>query len=375
MSLPEQDRGAIAFAEKLLTLLDEGSFTATYKYAVLLGLMDLCLEQSTRTGAAPSSVTTRQLARKVLEMYWPHTRAFSGTEGRVLMQNQPYKKRGGNQAAIVTAIQRFRARYAPDPSATLASARRARPERFETLLREVEWKLVEMPLPRLQTIGDQEVAFIYRINWDRSITRRQLADESFFDNAIRFVGDASDHLVRLAGLLRPLIQRQWAAMVARFNQDLVQDVELEDFLFGVDRRRLAPVRPGLNELQSGGCFYCAGRLPRGKGQVDHFVPWARYPNDAIENLVLAHARCNLDKRDHLASAPHVERWAERNDAQASALVQIADDAAWERDPGRTLGVARSIYLRLPSDIRLWDGVKSFAKPDRRTLRRVLARVG
>jgi len=73
MTTPDPDRGALAFAEKLLTLLDEGRFTATYKYAVMLALMDLCLERSTRDGFAPSSVTTRQLAEKVLELYWPHS--------------------------------------------------------------------------------------------------------------------------------------------------------------------------------------------------------------------------------------------------------------------------------------------------------------
>ena len=36
-------RDVIAFGERLLALLDQGSFVATYKYAVLLGLMDLCI--------------------------------------------------------------------------------------------------------------------------------------------------------------------------------------------------------------------------------------------------------------------------------------------------------------------------------------------
>ena len=45
------DLGVIGFAEKMLGLLDEGRFTATYKYAVLLGLMDLCIENTTPSGA------------------------------------------------------------------------------------------------------------------------------------------------------------------------------------------------------------------------------------------------------------------------------------------------------------------------------------
>ena len=41
---------AISFAEKLLVLLDEGTFTATCKYAVLLALIDLCMERAAPDG-------------------------------------------------------------------------------------------------------------------------------------------------------------------------------------------------------------------------------------------------------------------------------------------------------------------------------------
>jgi hypothetical protein len=73
---PEQD--LVAFAERVLALLDQGSFVATYKYAVLLALMDLCLEGTNRHGRAPDCVTTRQLAAKVIELYWPQTSEFRG---------------------------------------------------------------------------------------------------------------------------------------------------------------------------------------------------------------------------------------------------------------------------------------------------------
>lgn len=44
----------IPFLEKLLQILAQGGFVATYKYAVLLGLIDLCIE----SGTPPTSVTT-----------------------------------------------------------------------------------------------------------------------------------------------------------------------------------------------------------------------------------------------------------------------------------------------------------------------------
>ena len=73
----------LPFLEKLLQVLGQGGFSATYKYAVLPGLMDLCIE----AGHPPSSVTTAQLARRVVELYWPQVRPFRAL-GRVLDQNR-----------------------------------------------------------------------------------------------------------------------------------------------------------------------------------------------------------------------------------------------------------------------------------------------
>jgi hypothetical protein len=57
-----QESGAIAFAERVLTLLDDGSFTATYKYAVLLGLIDLCMEGVSATTRGPWDRDRRTVA-------------------------------------------------------------------------------------------------------------------------------------------------------------------------------------------------------------------------------------------------------------------------------------------------------------------------
>ena len=61
----------LALAERILELLDHGRSTATYKYAVLLALLDLCLENAARDGAAPDVLTTRQLADKIVDLCWP----------------------------------------------------------------------------------------------------------------------------------------------------------------------------------------------------------------------------------------------------------------------------------------------------------------
>jgi 5-methylcytosine-specific restriction endonuclease McrA len=377
--LTDRERGPIALAEKVLTLLDEGVFTATYKYAVLLGLIDLCLENTTAKGAPPDSLTTRQLAEKNVEIYWPQATIYpAGQTARVLKQN---RGKPDSQARILVDIQRFRDKHAGDPTVPLAQARHSAPKAFERLVQLVEWKLIEMPLPRLQIIGGREDTFLYTISWDQSIERQvvreyQQRKRSVFNNNILLQPGVSEYLVQLNGLLRPLIHRQWAVMVASLNQ--LEEARLEQFLFGAERVPTQVLRPGLREIQDDRCFYCEGRLSDTRGrrpEVDHFVPWARYPNNAIENLVLAHERCNLEKRDFLAAEQHLAAWRGRLKPESGTtrqLVQLAEDKAWETAPERCLSVARAIYLRLPDGYKLWLSGQHFDSLDRKAVDDALA---
>jgi 5-methylcytosine-specific restriction endonuclease McrA len=359
LNLPVRDeRGPIALAEKVLALLEEGRFTATYKYAVLLALIDLCLENTSKTGTAPQTLTTRQLAEKIVEIYWPHCVPYGTGEDPVVLR----QSLGGrtSQAAIVRAITRFRSVHASDPNSP--RARSDAPAGFESLVRDVEWKLIEMPLPRLQRFGHGLDEFLYSIAWDTGIREAEVrayqrGRRSVFDNRINLRHRTGEDLVLLNGLLRPLIHRQWAGMVAKLNR--LEEARLEEFLFGAHRISLDPIRSGLREIQNGRCFYCEERIATGSGlrpQVDHFIPWTRYPNNAIENLVVAHESCNQRKRDFLAAAEHVGRWRDRLDENrpvAGELLVLAASTSWERNAARSLGVARAIYLRLPTDIPLW----------------------
>lgn len=54
----------VALAERVIALFAEAKFGATYKHAVMLGLMDLAFEKTSHTGVAPSSVL-------VASIRWP----------------------------------------------------------------------------------------------------------------------------------------------------------------------------------------------------------------------------------------------------------------------------------------------------------------
>ena len=358
--------GAIQFAEKVLALLDDGRFSSTYKYAVLLGLLDLSLENVSRTGEPAEVFTTRQLAAKVIELYWPHAAPYAReATAEVLIQNG-----SSRQAEIVTAIRRTRERIAAaDPSASLVQLRQREPAEFKRLTDTVERIVIDMPLPRLQRVGNTVNRFVYE--WDENADRAQVrayqrGRPSTFDNRIRLRPAVGAWLVELNALLRPLIQRHWSTMVARLNQ--LEEARLERFLFGADRIPLAQVRTALRELQHDACFYCRRTLGS-SSHVDHFIPWSRYPEDGLANLVLAHDACNLKKRDFLPATPHVVRWAERLGGRE--LHELETELRWEAAVDDMRGVARDVYLRLPDDAMLWLAGADFVPPDVATLRQVL----
>lgn len=366
------DNDAISFAERVLTLLDQGSFTSTYKYAVLLAMMDVVLERASKTGVPPDVITTRQLAEKVIEIYWPHTNTFliKNPEPEVLKQNT------SGQAEIVSLITRFRQHQSLGGNAPLFTAKYADAAGYKKLVDKVEWKLIEMPLPKLQRIGNTMREFIYQIHWDEKINQRTVSNyqknqPSEFDNRIMLREHVGEYLVRLNSLLRPLIQREWARFVAQVNS--LEEAKLQRFLFDATRAGAAELCNPLLELQGNYCFYChekIGSAQHAKPEVDHFIPWARYPNDSLANYVVAHSKCNRDKRDHLAANEHVLNWAGRVQGERSKisdLVLIADERHWELGVEGSVGVVSAIYKHLQPEVELWKLGNEFEFADKTLL--------
>jgi HNH endonuclease len=166
-------------------------------------------------------------------------------------------------------------------------------------------------------------------------------------------------------------------MVAQLNQ--LQESQLDAFLFGSDRTQTANIRAGLWEIQGRHCFYCDSAVPEPtRAQVDHFIPWSRYPDDGLDNFVVADVACNAFKSNSLAASSHVARWARRFAGDSPELAQIAtlaDQTRWERHDQRSLSVARAIYGRLSDDALLWLRRKEFVTPDRSTIEAALALTG
>lgn len=316
----QREIDSVAFAEKVLTLLDLGSFSATYKYALFTAIMDLCLESAARSGANDTVITTRQLAERVVELYWRHAAPYEG--GPILRQGGV---RPENQAEILRAISDFRVRYVGEAGVSPFRARLAHPVTFEALIHKIERKLIEMPIPRLQRIGREEIRFLYEYGWSQSISRSEVAayqkgTVSVFDNRLLLKPGVVEAIKAVVGILRPLVRREWSMMVAAMNG--LPETKLEAFMFGASRVQLDAVRFPLLDLHDNRCFYCDGRMDP-KVDVDHFIPWARYANNGLDNLVPSHQKCNNQKRDFIAAEDHLERWTGRIERRDHELGKIA----------------------------------------------------
>jgi 5-methylcytosine-specific restriction endonuclease McrA len=146
---------------------------------------------------------------------------------------------------------------------------------------------------------------------------------------VRLTPGASDELLRLGTLVRPLVELHWTRMVAEINKVATAELDLHRHLSGSDRV-LPPkaLRDAIADLQDGHCIYY-GRTLGATPEADHLIPRIRCGIDAIENLLLADRRCNNDKRDLLPAPLHVTT------GPAAASATPPHSPAWPRPTGGT----------------------------------------
>jgi 5-methylcytosine-specific restriction endonuclease McrA len=293
---PPTAQEQLRFLSRIQRLLSEGSFVASYKYALLHAIADLAVVRGTETGDT-LELGTREIAGKMVELYWRQAVPFPvrGGEPVVLRQNK------GSQAAILNRVLALRNRS----GGSLARARRDRG--WAGLLNDAESVLIKMPLWKLQTVAGERLDFLYA-NLDRNDVQ-----------SISLRSGVAYCLRAFHPLLTDLIRGAWLRYVRATNLSVIGEAsDLDAFLFGTERSGLGEYLPLLRELQHGSCFYCRGAV-RARAEIDHFVPWSLSPVDLAHNFVLAHRACNAAKSAHLAAVPHLDRWLERNDLHDTFL--------------------------------------------------------
>lgn len=319
--------------------------SASYKFALLHALANVAVERGDDSGTA-MAVPLDVIAEKFIALYWRQALPYAAktTSSPPVGANNVTKKsttvllqNRGIQAAIINAI--LREHEAVGSLAALQADR----VRWRKLVGAVRATVVQQPLWKLQVVGRSADDFLYA-NTGGTAASIDLKPGVVFT------------LRRFHGLVQELVRGAWTRFVSSLddNRDVLGTTQdLHDFLFGTDRASLEAYRGILVDVQKDQCFYCETRLS-GKGHVDHFIPWSRYPVDLGHNFVLAHAECNGDKSNLLAAVDHLERWVSRNREHGAAL-----DAEFVRkklvaDLGASRAVTRWAYdLAARSGSQLW----------------------
>ncbi len=182
------------------------------------------------------------------------------------------------------------------------------PDLWRSLTSNVKRVVIDMPLWKLQTVGGERLDFLYE-------------NLNCTTNTITLKPGVAACFRAFYGLVRDLIQGAWVRFVQRLNANNFGNLtDLGTFLFDQERSSLEAYKHILLDFQDRKCFYCQSDL-RSSMEVDHFVPWSRYPADLGHNFVLAHPKCNRDKSDYLAAEQHLHSWADRNRQRADELAE------------------------------------------------------
>ncbi|MFC3530906.1 HNH endonuclease [Vogesella facilis] len=321
MSQPSAE-AQIAFLQQVQRLFAEGEFSATYKFALLLALAELAVECGDDSGNAMDLPMLR-VGEKFAELYWRQLAEYGSglphTTTAVLHQNH------GTQAVV---IQHLQALY-QQSGGKLSVAQRL-PEWPATILA-VAGTVRTMPLRHLQVLGGTHEPFLYDYPCPRGV--------------VRLKPGVAFNLRRYQGLIQQLGRAGWVEHIRsnKLNTPMLGQIDdLETFMFGAARSALADVAKVLAPLQDHRCFYCKEKIDQ-RAEVDHFIPWARYPRDTAHNFVLAHQGCNNGKRDMLAGEHHLETWLHRLQRQGAEMSGLLDGLGFVTDNTCSIRIARWAY--------------------------------
>ena len=267
-----------------------GQLAATYKFALLVALVEIAIERGDDTTES-LPLDTRDLAEKFVDLYWRQApaRGCRAAEARPAA----WPRRRARDAAVLNRVaaahEQFQGslpRLRRDKSAwEPAPARRCgADDRDHAPLEAADRRPRQAPAPCTRT------------------SARETGSELH--------GEAVHCLRRFRDLIGDMAETASVRFVRRLPRNHAlfgEEPDVREFLFGCDRSALTAVRDLLREVEGKPLLLLRGRHP-GRACGRPLRSWSRYPLDLGHNFVLADVRCNGGKLDRLAAFEHLKRW-------------------------------------------------------------------
>ncbi|WP_349929265.1 HNH endonuclease domain-containing protein [Acinetobacter sp. A1-4-2] len=324
----------LKFLKNIQLILQSGSFSSTYKFALLISLSRLAIEKGQDSGES-LALEYIDIAEKFIELYWKQAVPYTFNDQGQLILNQ----NNGKQAAIVNRIIELRKIYS-----SLGLLRRDSLVWLK-LLKDVARTVKEMPVRYLQNLNGQNFEFLYQL--DQCGKQLTLLPQVMFC------------LRQFSEIIEELCQKHWIDYIRKnsTNAPILNKLpNLEQFMFEPSRNQLNAVACVLVELQECKCFYCNKPIRKGNYAVDHFIPWSMYPSDTGHNFVLADSNCNSKKSNLLASDEFLHKWRKRNKEQDLIIVDRIAVLGFLTDKERSHKVAEWAYAQANENNYIkWNG--------------------
>ena len=318
---PAQATTRFAVRRRAASLIDSGRYSATYKFATLLAILDLAAETTDPDTGPPDVLHGRDVAARVIELYWPQSAGYAATPDslkRTLSQSP--------QNDIPAKLARWRDHHRLGDGATLTDAERADPKGWANLVADLTAIVIGMPLAKLQKFGDGRNAvedrFIYDFRWAEEVKRPTVERT---DSTIAFTFGR----VSASGLFgSPRCFGLWSKRNGPSGSQTATPTSSTTNCStrsssGAERIDLDRGPRSAARTPGGDCFYCLQRV-RQRPEVDHSLPWSRHPDNTLDNLVAAHRACNGAKSASIAGLDHLEHWlaGSKQEGTASPILLI-----------------------------------------------------
>jgi len=331
----------IKFIKYIQWLLESGSYTSTYKFALLMSLVNVAIESGVH-GNETLFISYEHLAEHYIKLYWkqslPYTHNHSSNEETAFILSQ----NTGRQAAVINKIVELQTKQA-----NINKAKVLHTQEWQILKKSVAQTIRKYPAKFLQTPESIERTFLY--HYDDKNSKGVLLNQGI-----------AYCLAHFSHIIFKLCQQYWTDFVRSNKHNHVvfdQDTDLRHFLFGQSRQALSSLLPMLIDIQDCQCFYCGKPLNKNM-EVDHFIPWSKYPNDTAHNFVLADRRCNNAKRDYLADIPFYERWLHRNSIYYQEINSFAIEKGFVTNSNKSKKISEWAYdLAIENGDLVWQPPK------------------
>ena len=305
------------FLRRIQWLLESSSYTSTYKFALLMATANLSIESGVN-GDRECSISYQQLAEQFIQLYWTQALPFSDqSSDSVLRQSSTT-----GQASVINSILSLQNNT---KTTGLNVARTQNTKLWQSTIK-------RYPAKHLQSAEDK-------------VRREFLYTYDSKSNVITLKPGIAYCFTRFSKIINKLCQQYWTDFVRKNRHNQIyfsDDVDLQQFLFHQSRQNLKVLESILIDTQQGQCFYCHKAL-KNNIEVDHFIPWSKYPIDTTHNFVLTDHRCNNSKRDYLAEELFYEKWLKRNQRHGHTIEQQAKTIGFITNQQRSETISQWAY--------------------------------